>query len=414
MDTRTQPGRRPRVLVVPAWYPEPHSPVTAVFVQDQVEVLARAYDVQVLLPRWVAWHHSWCGRIGPAFATEPTPAAPIHRRRHVQWLPRLLGNRLLWPGHGPIEAHCFRYRAALERGFGQFVERFGRPDLLHAHVALPAGWVAARLGRRHGIPVVLTEHSGPFEALLQSRMQRRIVGEALDGASRVLAVSPALADAIRRFRPALRVDVLGNVVRAEFFTPAAEPALPGGRPFTLLVAALLHEAKGVQVVLEAAARLHCRGLPPMAIRIAGDGPYRRTLEALVRRLGLTAECAFLGMLSREALRDEMRRCDALGLASRGETFGLVLAEAMACGKPVIATRCGGPEFVVTPQAGLLTAVDDADSFANALAQLVCGDRRFDVAAIRMSVVDRFGEDAFLRNVAAVYASVWSEASRVAA
>ena len=91
---------------------------------------------------------------------------------------------------------------------------------------------------------------------------------------------------------------------------------------------------------------------------AGDTECRQvTLPVLVvgERLGrrLEQRVRLLGALSREQARDELRGCDCFVLPSRHESFGVVLAEATACGRPVISTRCGGPESIVTKENGIL-------------------------------------------------------------
>ncbi len=80
---------------------------------------------------------------------------------------------------------------------------------------------------------------------------------------------------------------------------------------------------------------------------------------------------------------------------------------MACGKPTIVTRCGGPEFLVTDETGLLVDVASPEGLANAMSQFMSGQVSFDAETIRRSVVDRFGAKAFLRNISAVYESVQS-------
>ncbi len=104
----------------------------------------------------------------------------------------------------------------------------------------------------------------------------------------------------------------------------------------------------------------------------------------------------------------MRECDAFVLPSLGETFGVVLCEAMACGKPVIATRCGGPEFVVTPETGLLVDAANPMALAEAMDRFISHQVAFDSDVIRGSVVARFGEDTFLKNISAIYEELWNE------
>jgi glycosyltransferase involved in cell wall biosynthesis len=98
----------------------------------------------------------------------------------------------------------------------------------------------------------------------------------------------------------------------------------------------------------------------------------------------------------------MQWCDLFILPSLRETFGIVLGEAMACGKPVVATRCGGAEFLVTPETGQLVEPANPTLLADAIEQWASMRDSYDSVAIRKHIVDRFGESAFLQNVSAWY------------
>ncbi|MEQ9229997.1 MAG: glycosyltransferase, partial [Cyclobacteriaceae bacterium] len=86
-------------------------------------------------------------------------------------------------------------------------------------------------------------------------------------------------------------------------------------------------------------------------------------------LGVSDKITWLGELSREQVREEMQRCSFYVLPSRHETFGNVLLEAVACGKPVIATDCGGPRDIVTDEVGVLCEVD-MDALTESLKQMI--------------------------------------------
>jgi glycosyltransferase involved in cell wall biosynthesis len=99
----------------------------------------------------------------------------------------------------------------------------------------------------------------------------------------------------------------------------------------------------------------------------------------------------------------MRRCGLLVVPSRRETFSLVTAEALASGLPVVATRCGGPEEIVTPDTGELANVDDAASLAIAIEKGLA--RKFDAQALRRYAVSRFGVDAAAERIRKLYERV---------
>jgi glycosyltransferase involved in cell wall biosynthesis len=381
---------RTRVLILPSWYPSGGSPITGIFIEDQAVVLSRAMDVTVHVPRMWRWRDYLAAfkEGGPGY--EDPAGLRVYRQR-VPIPPKI-----------SLGASMALYLRGARRGFRRVAERWGRPDVIHAHVVLPAGWAAMRLGREHGIPVVLTEHSGPFAVHLVSDAHTRLVRETLQGVSALIAVSPAMARQLQAACPGVEIQVLGNVVRSDVFRPPEEAAdsrrAPPGR--FLSVSGLVKE-KGIEYLLEAAHRLRRAGAPDFEVVIAGDGPDRARLERRAAELGLGGSCRFLGALSRKGVRDALRDCSVFVLPSLGETFGVVLAEAMACGKPVIATRCGGPEFVVPPGSGTLVPPGDPAALADAMAASLAACVPPDGDRIRREVIQRFGPEVFLARMTAI-------------
>lgn len=296
------------------------------------------------------------------------------------------------------------YFSLARKGFNTVKTVWGKPDLIHAHVVFPAGWVSTKLGRDEGIPVVLTEHSGPFSMHLKSILRKRLVKDTLVGVDRIVAVSPALKNQIHNFYPNIDINIVGNVIRTDFFTPmpSGDPALSHGTGVRFLSVTQLKKSKGLDYLLFAAKLLLERGIKNFEIIIGGNGKDRRRLKNIVKKQNLFDHCRFVGFLYRPDVRRWMQRSDVFVLPSLGETFGVVLAEAMACGKPVISTRCGGPEFVVSPGTGILVDPADSGALAHAMAGFISGNVTFDSTEIIRTVRDRFGEDAFVRNISSIY------------
>jgi glycosyltransferase involved in cell wall biosynthesis len=110
-------------------------------------------------------------------------------------------------------------------------------------------------------------------------------------------------------------------------------------------------------------------------------------------------------MGRETVRDWMQRCDFFVLPSLHETFGIVVGEAMACGKPVIATRCGGPEFIVSAESGIIVQPGDITGLREAMHLFITQPNRFDPEVIRESVKSRFGVEVFLARISKVYEEI---------
>ncbi len=137
---------------------------------------------------------------------------------------------------------------------------------------------------------------------------------------------------------------------------------PDGGP---VIAALgrLHENKAFDTLIRAFA-----ALPDGRLWLAGDGPERAMLDNLADELGVAERVMFLGW--QDDPQSVIRGADVLVCPSRHEPFGNVIAEGMACGKPVISTRTnGGCELIEDGINGLLVSVDDVDALADALAQV---------------------------------------------
>jgi len=409
-----------KILVLPSWYPSDTFPLNGIFIQDQAVILSRKYDVAVLVPRSVGWRDVLKGRIGQKSQLEQRAGLRVYRER--EWI-RNLGalapidsiyyrvtrqNLEIYKGAKDIRyaQYIESYSRAAQRGFETLLATWGRPDIIHAHVVLPGGWAAVGLGSRYGIPVVLTEHSGPFSMHLQTDYQRHLVRKTLAMVDHVIAVSPAMWRQIREVQDPAKVSVIGEVVKTEFFVISEDKGERAPRSLTrFLSVALLTEIKGLIYLLEAAKLLVQRGIRSFELIIGGDGPERSRLEQRARALGLSDRCRFLGLLTPSEVRSWIHQCQVFVMPSLHESFCIALCEAMACGKPVISTRCGGPEFTVTPDTGILVEVANPEALADAMERCISGQVKYDPHGIRRHVMEQFGEEAFLRNVSTVYEQV---------
>jgi glycosyltransferase involved in cell wall biosynthesis len=132
-------------------------------------------------------------------------------------------------------------------------------------------------------------------------------------------------------------------------------------------------------------------VPGATLAIAGQGPLHSTLMQRIKTGGLAQAVTLLGPKKRSEVARLMRDdCDIFVLPSNSETFGVVLIEALACGKPVVATDCGGPRDIVTDSAlGLLCRPRDADSVYEALRQTIAKLPTYDLQAIRQHAAQNY-------------------------
>jgi len=164
------------------------------------------------------------------------------------------------------------------------------------------------------------------------------------------------------------------------------------------------QKKNVDNLIRAYARVFY-GNTNVSLKIGGHGPERPRLQALAQELGVSGQVQFLGALSRHQVLSEMQACDAFVLPSKYETFGVVVVEALALGKPVIATRCGGPESIVGDDDGVLVPVNDVDSLAQAMRNLRANHDHYKPNAIRASCAARYSERAVANRLITEYRAV---------
>jgi len=161
--------------------------------------------------------------------------------------------------------------------------------------------------------------------------------------------------------------VIYNCAGAEL-DPGRTPRARSGI-FTIGYVGRIRAEKGVDVLVRAAAKLAAQGLE-FRIVVAGDGPQRAECENLARHLGVAQRFDWLGTVERQQLPELYRSFDVVAVPSRWEGFGLVAAEAMLHGAPVVAARTGGlPEIIEDGATGLLFEPGDEAGLATALRRI---------------------------------------------
>lgn len=389
---------RLRVLVLARSYPNDVLPTLGLWTEQPTIRMAKRCEMRVVSPV------PWCPPLPPIRSLEQYARfrrVPVHDRRHGVEIvhPRFV----VGPGRStyPLEA------LAYARGIGTTVERLRAEfpfDVVHAHFIYPEGVVAQGIAGRYGVPFVVTEHA-PWTGWLDGRSIRRQALPAARAAAALMPVSSSVLQTIRAYAgDSVRAEVIPVGVDSELFVPGT-PAQR--RPDQILFVGWINYNKGVDVLFDAMMRLRASKRAAQLL-LAGGAYYRDTrlqeeqLRAHAAKLGLGDRIRFLGRQPPAEVARLMAESAVVVLPSRAESFGAVLVEALACGTPVVATKCGGPEDIVTEDVGELVPVGDAAALAAALARVLDDPGRYDSDRLRRYAVSRFGWDGIVDRIHDVY------------
>lgn len=332
-------------------------------------------------------------------------AARGHDVRAVAFTMRAAGEEV----HGGVGLR--RVRAAfrlsqtpLDPGFltllGREIAAFA-PDVVLAHTPVPfPAEMASLAAERAGVPLVVTYHAGKLEGgtrfldALAAMDRATFEARMLAKARRLIAVSPFVRDGVLGAHRS-KVTVIPPGVDAARFAPgrAADP----GRILFVGPLDRGYRWKGLDTLWEAFTRVR-RAVPEATLTLVGDGDRRAEFEQRAMCDGLRDAVHVAGRLPLDGL---VRAYQGAAVAvlpstSRAESFGMVLAEANACGRPVVGSRVGGiPDFVRHGDNGLLAEPGDPGDLARMLVQLLRDPARAEAmgAAGRARVLREHGWDA---------------------
>ncbi len=354
-----------RLLTFSTLFPNARAPNHGVFVENRLRHLLADEDVTATVLAPVPFFPAALRSMAPGWAMHA--GVPAQEMRHGL---EVLHPRYVVPPRLGMYVSPWSLHAAAAAALRRLLAGGARFDVIDAHYAYPDGVAAVWLGRRFGLPVVVTARGSDISQLPRYALPGRLIRRALRQADGVVAVSAALRDAIVALGvPGERVRVLRNGVDLALFAPgdrARQRAALGVSGTVLLSVGHLIERKGHHRVIEALALL-----PDATLLIAGEGPERGRLEALARRLGVAGRVRLLGARPHVDLPGLYGAADLLVLASSREGWANVLLEAMACGTPVVASPIwGNPEVVGDRAGGVLAASNDAAGIAAGVRDLL--------------------------------------------
>ena len=272
-------------------------------------------------------------------------------------------------GNVPIEFYELVGRWALQHLYRKVYKK-NTPDIIHAHF-YDMGIIAGTLSKKLKVPLIITEHSSLVIKKQISKRFRRELKKGYASAHKVIAVSEGLQKQILE-HTGVKSIIVNNVVDISQF----EYAKKQHKGFGYIMTANLIPRKNPRLLLEAFIKVHKEDKDTF-LGYIGDGIERKYLEEQAEVLGLKDSVHFYGRKGREDYSALYGNYDCFVLPSNAETFGVVIIEGFACGLPCIATRCGGPEYIVDESNGMIVPQKDKDALAQAMMLIKENKKRYD-------------------------------------
>lgn len=391
------------IFVIPSWYPSDSNPIYGTFVKEQIEMMA-AQDGELTFGV-----SKWGQGDDPFLLYARQPLRSLRKMMKNHHLSQFQESSNLHSYFTPSFTWTRRWRngnlrgiiAANRSNLQRFIEKHGTVDVLHVQASWPGAWIAQQLSQEFGIPYIVTIRMSPFpfaQFLDKNGRLDKELQQGLNASNLMIATSQSLKNRLTDFG-FTPVEVVNNPVDVSLFCPSRTISRNISSTVKLLAVGRLEYQKGFDVLINAMTKLESKYI----LEIVGDGSLYHSLKDQIKSNQLQDRVKLNGRSSRQEVADKMRTCDLFILSSRHETFGNVILEAMACGKPVVSTDCGGPQDIVTDKTGIFCKVDDMDSLVEAIKQAT--ERDWNVTEIRADVMNRFSPAVFTRKMKEIYQRV---------
>lgn len=360
-----------RILIITSTFPRWRNDAVTHFVFDLAKHLKTDKTPIVLAPHHPGSHKK-----------ERMDGILVYR---FQYWPRQNGQNVVYNGGGvpnfkKTPLHFLKLAGYAASMFVQTIRiaKKENVDIINPHWLVPQGYLAMFANYFIRSKVVITIHGGGV-FLFNGRLFRTIKRWTLKRADEVVVNSSAVLEAARSLYDGREYSVIPMGVDTKHFCPD-DTDNTDNQTFNVLFVGRLSEEKGVLYACQAIRTMIDDGRTDIFFRVVGDGPKREQIKQYIETSNLREYAELIGWVEPSNLPDYYREADVLVgpsiVSSRGaqEAFGLVFAESLATGTPVVATRIGGiKDIVIDGENGFLVPEKDANAIADAL-KLLSSDK----------------------------------------
>ncbi|WP_340104028.1 glycosyltransferase [Rhodohalobacter sp. 8-1] len=375
-------------------YPTLQSPAQASFIKREAHLISQSHSVEIHLPSVFAlpFQKQYFRSRNPLEEN-----LPIHHFSYLSFPRRRLASIT---------------QLSLSKNLLRSLE-IQKPDLVHLNWLYPSGLAAPSI-KKSGYPVLLTIHGGDWYSNVGNNRMIRLLEKCLYACDKIICVGKQLKEDISCFAPMIKNKLIHipHGIDSNRFQPSLqnkyEPPAPGWNfeKTNLLCVANFYREKGIDLLIKAFSEIPDKEHYHLHIVSAGGNPrIKSELDILINNLSLQGLVTFYRSQPHEQLAGFYRSADLLVSPSRKEGFGLVVAEAIACGTPVLATKSGGPEEIVTEETGKIVQSDNIEAINMGIQEMVSRLSKYRPETLQNHINTNFSLESKSKALDNIYRSV---------
>lgn len=394
------------IFIIPSWYPSKGNPLNGIFIKEQTIALAKYYPhFNFGISRWGQNDEDFL-----LYAGKPWSSLRKSLKKHKPWQSQLLPNlcEFFHPAYSftdkVLKGNIEKKIQANHFNLKQFEARFGKTDIIHAHVYYPGGYIAQRLSKIKKVPYMISEHMGPFPQVYHMKGSSKLRNDiqwAMNEADKITAVSNDLKKVLASYSIKSPIEVIPNFLDIE---RVKNPQKQESENFKFITVSGMVEGKGIEELIYAV-KIATAVDDKLQFLMIGDGPLLSKLKRKTQELELEKHITWKGFVSRENINQCLSLADAHILVGHYDSFGICYIEAMAAGLPNIAAAIGGPLDIITSDTGVLVAEVDPELIAEKILWMKNNYQIYDRENIRKSFLERFSVDAVVPQIKTIYESL---------
>ena len=369
-----------KILVIPSWHPIPQRPMWAIWVLPYIESLKEnGHDVYVLQVNNDVVKKNERIEKDIIFLNDNH----IYSRLPVKY-------------HRAYRSYLFygatlrKYSKKVQELYNIVERNWGKPDVIHAHVSLPGGYGAVLLGEKEKIPVIVSEHYSGFEN--DTKYFWRVghfiktINNKVNG---FYSVSAGFAKRINDTGFVKVTGVIPNPIDTDFFTLLTKKKKE--KTFHIVMTGGVSKLKGVDILFEAFSllkdRLDCH------LTVFGANENKIQFKKWFEDPDFSNRVNLPGKVAQKELVKAYSISDLYVMSSRAETANVAMLEAMACGLPVVCTRCGASETLLNDKVSIIVSNESPIEMAEAIMEMAKTQKEYNREELRKFVVENYSKKA---------------------